>query len=151
VRTQVAGAAALLHLQNVGSLRIAVKATGHNNANVQWSVPTNWTTLFKGDVRPDFVIFVWFTNPNNLDECRIFIVPADVVDNTLIEGHRQRHKFPRRDGTPRKRSKHTAITWTGNPNPARGVINRGMERQWAKYENAWDLLEQDTSKRRPVR
>ena len=24
----------------------------------------------------------WFTNPNNLEECRIFIVPADVVDNS---------------------------------------------------------------------
>ena len=141
----------LLAAKGSRTVRIAVKATGHNNANVQWSVPTNWTTLFKGDVRPDFVIFVWFTNPNDLDECRIFIVPADVVDNTLIEGHRQWHKFPRRDGSPRKRSKHTAITWTGNPNPATGVINRGMERQWAKYENAWDLLEQDTSKRRPVR
>jgi hypothetical protein len=99
------------------TLRIAVKTTGHSNANVQWSVPTNWTTLFKGQERPDFVIFVWFTNPDKVDECRVFIVPADEVDETVKKGHEEWHRFLRRDGKPRKYSNHAAITWTGNPNP----------------------------------
>jgi len=36
------------------NVRMAVKTTGHGSQNVQWSVPRNWTTLFKGDVRPDW-------------------------------------------------------------------------------------------------
>jgi hypothetical protein len=52
--------------------------------------------MFKGDVRPDFVIFVWFTNPNNLDECRIFIVPADVLGRLITAESAEDHSFPRR-------------------------------------------------------
>jgi hypothetical protein len=61
------------------NIRIAVKTTGHAGANAQWSVKEDWatTTLFKGDVRPDFVIFVWFNNREMLDACRIFVVPAE--------------------------------------------------------------------------
>jgi hypothetical protein len=63
-----------------------VKTTGHGGTNAQWSVKEDWatTTLFKGDVRPDFVIFVWFNNREMLDACRIFVVPADVVTGREI-------------------------------------------------------------------
>src|SRR5262245_43432010 len=50
----------LLAAKGSQNIRIAVKTTGHGGANAQWSVKEDWatTTLFKGDVRPDFVIFV---------------------------------------------------------------------------------------------
>jgi hypothetical protein len=105
----------------------------------------NWatTTIFKGDVRPDFVIFVWFNNPKVLDACRIFVVPADVVESALRDSHEHWHKFNRRDGLPRKKSKHTAFTWTGKPTV--GNIGRGFAEKWAKYEDAWDLLSVTTA------
>jgi hypothetical protein len=126
-----------------------VKTTGHGGQNAQWSVPLNWTTLFKGDVRPDFVIFVWFTNPNALDECHVFIVPADVVDTALIDGTRHWHKFLRRDGTPRKQSRHTAFSWTGRDTEVN--ITRGFAEKWKKYEDAWNLLEHQEHKTTEMR
>ena len=96
------------------NVRIAVKATGHGSQNVQWSVPQDWTTLFKGDVWPDFVVFVWFNDPKKIDACRIFVVPAEVVNATARECHLHWHRYPRGDGSPRKNSRHMALTWTGN-------------------------------------
>jgi hypothetical protein len=129
----------LLGAKGSRNIRIAVKTTGHGGANAQFSVDPNWTTLFKGGVRPDFVIFVWFTKRGAPDACRIFVVPARVVDTELLKCHRHWHKYPKRDGSPRTKSKHVAFSWTGNP--TEGNIARGFADRWAKYENAWDLLE----------
>jgi hypothetical protein len=130
----------LLAAKGLRTIRIAVKTTGHGGQNAQWSVIPNWTTLFKGDVRPDFVVFVWFTNPKALDECRIFVVPADVVDAALLASHQHWHKYLRRDGAPRTKSRHTGFSWVGNP--TEGNVARGFASKWAEYENAWHLLEQ---------
>ena len=92
----------LLAARGPQTIRVAVKTTGHGGQNAQWSVIQNWTTLFKGGARPDFVIFVWFTDRKAPDACRIFVVPADVVDADVLECHRHWHKFPRRDGVPQK-------------------------------------------------
>jgi hypothetical protein len=127
------------------NIRIAVKTTGHRSINAQWSVKEDWAdeTMFKGDVRPDFVIFVWFNNRKVLDACRIFVVPADVVESALKEGYRHWHAGTRRDGLPRKKSKHTAFTWTGKPTA--GNIGRGFAEKLAEYEDAWELLEGKSS------
>ena len=82
----------------------AVKTTGHRSQNMQWGVDEDWTTLFKGDVRPDFVVFVWFSDSKNPDVCRIFVVPADIVDAAARESHLHWHKYPRRDGSRRSES-----------------------------------------------
>jgi superfamily I DNA/RNA helicase len=37
------------------------------------------SALFKGDERPDFVVFVWFIARDAPDECRIFVVPAKAM------------------------------------------------------------------------
>jgi hypothetical protein len=102
----------LLAAKGSQNIRIAVKATGHGSQNVQWSVDQNWTTLFRGDVRPDFVVFVWFIDAKQLDACRIFVVPAKVVDADVRDCHLHWHKYPRRDGSPRKNSRHAAVSWT---------------------------------------
>jgi hypothetical protein len=130
----------LLAMKGSRKIALAVKTTGHRATTAQWSVRSpDWTTLFKGDARPDFVVFVWFTNPDAPDDCRIFIVPADVVDAELRQCHKHWHKHPRRDFSPRKRSRHTGFSWTGKP--TEGNIARGFVEKWAKYEDAWDLLE----------
>lgn len=134
----------LLAAKGSQTIRVAVKTTGHGGQNAQWSVIQNWTTLFKGGARPDFVIFVWFTDRKAPDACRIFVVPADVVDADVLECHRHWHKFPRRDGVPRKNSKHTGFSWTGSP--TKGNIARGFAAKWAMYEEAWHLLERGRSK-----
>jgi hypothetical protein len=132
----------LLAQKGSRKISIAVKTTGHGGDNAQWSVKPNWTTLFKGDVRPDFVIFVWFPDVQELDACRIFIVPADVVDRDVRECHLHWHKFLKRDEkTARKQSSHTAICWTGNPTVKN--IGRGFANKWKQYENDWDSLERD--------
>jgi hypothetical protein len=135
----------LLAAKGSQNIRIAVKTTGHGGANAQWSVKEDWatTTLFKGDVRPDFVIFVWFNNREMLDACRIFVVPAGVVESALRESHEHWHRYMRRDGLPRKKSTHAAFTWTGKPTA--GNIGRGFAEKWAKYEDAWESLEGESS------
>jgi hypothetical protein len=50
----------LLAAKGSRNIRIAVKTTEHGSQNIQWGADKDWTTLFKGDVRPDFVVFVWF-------------------------------------------------------------------------------------------
>jgi hypothetical protein len=135
----------LLAAKGSQNIRIAVKTTGHGGASAQWSVKPDWatTTMFKGNVRPDFVVFVWFNQREILDACRIFVVPADVVETALREQHEHWHRYPRRDGSPRKMSAHAAITWTGKPTATN--IGRGFAEKWAKYEDAWDLLERRSS------
>lgn len=103
--------------------------------NEDWAT----TSLFKGDTKPDFVIFVWFTSPKDLDACRTFVVPADVVEAALRKSHDHWHRYPKRDGTPRKRSRHTAICWLGKDTDTN--IGHGFAEKWAGYENAWGLLE----------
>jgi hypothetical protein len=101
------------------------------------------TTLFKGDERPDFVVFVWFTTPSAPDDCRIFVVPTKDVDADVLESQRHWHSYPRRDGSPTTKSGHVMISWTGN-NTLRN-IGRGFATKWAKYENAWHLLAGDAT------
>jgi len=97
---------------------IAVKTTGHAGANVQWNAPPGWKTLFKGDTRPDFVIFVWFTDKINPDSCRIFVVPAQIVDRDVLKSHNHWHSYLKRDGSPRKNAGHVAIGWLGKDTEA---------------------------------
>jgi hypothetical protein len=121
------------------TIKIAVKATGHGQSSIQWSKAPGTHTLFKGDVRPDFVIFVWFSD-TDLDDCRIFIVPANVVDRDVLDSHRHWHSYKRRDGTPRKDSGHCSINWDGKDTDTN--ISHGFAVKWKQYENAWDLLDQ---------
>ena len=133
----------LLAMKGARKISIAVKTTGHGAPNVQWNMKPGWTTLFKGDVRPDYVVFVWFTARDALDDCRIFVVPAKVVDAAVLKSHAHWHERLRRDGKPHKDNGHVAFTWTGNVTA--GNIARGFAEKWTKYENAWGSLEQVAS------
>jgi hypothetical protein len=90
-------------------------------------VSTDWTSLFKGDVRPDFVIFVWFTAQGAPDACRIFIVPAGVVDADLRECHLHWLKYLRRDGAPPNAIKPRRIFMDGQAH--RGKHRAGLCRE----------------------
>ena len=85
------------------------------------------------------MIFVWFTSRTAPDECRVFIVPADVVDTDVRMAHEHWHAHFKRDGSVRKDSGHVAIRWDGSPTA--GNISSGFAVKWAKYEDAWDLLD----------
>ena len=51
----------LLAMKGSRKIALAVKTTGHRATSAQWSVSSpDWTTLFKGDTRPDFMVSVWF-------------------------------------------------------------------------------------------
>jgi hypothetical protein len=131
----------LLAMKGPRKVAIAVKTTGSGGTNAQWGVKEDWATtgsLFKGDTKPDFVVFVWFTSRDDPDACRMFVVPADVVEAALRAGHEHWHRYPKRDGTPRKLSRHTALSWTGQDTETN--IGRGYAEKWAKYENAWGSL-----------
>jgi hypothetical protein len=121
------------------TLRIAVKATGPGSKAVQWNAPFGWESLFKGDIRPHFVIFVWFHNRKRLDECRIFVVPADVVDDDVRNAHNHWHSHPKKDGSPHKEGRHVAIGWLGKD--TLGNIANGFAEKWKQYEDNWSLLE----------
>jgi hypothetical protein len=121
------------------TVRIAVKSTGPGSKDVQWSAPLGWTSLFKGDVRPDFVIFAWFHNRTRPDDCRIFVVPAGVVDNDVRKAHEHWHSHPKKDGSPRKPSPHVGIGWLGKDTP--GNIAHAFAEKWKQYEDNWSLLE----------
>jgi hypothetical protein len=116
-----------------------VKATGQNSNDVQWNAPFGWTTLFKGETRPDFVIFVWFNDKDDIDSCRVFVVPAKVVDSAVKKSHEHWHNHPRRDGTPRAKGNHVSISWVGQDTA--GNISYKFQTKWKKYEENWDQLE----------
>ncbi len=121
------------------TVRFAVKTTGHNNSNVQWSAEYGWTTLFKGAVVPDFVIFVWFNSPSDRDSCRVFVVPARKVDRDVRKAHEHWHSNKKRDGSDRKKSNHVGISWLGAP--TEGNIARGFAEKWKSYEENWSQLD----------
>ena len=129
----------LLAMKGSRKIAMAVKTTGHAVPSVQWQAKPAWTTLFKGAERPDFVIFVWFTSRTALDDCRLFIVPANVVDYDAHKVHLHWHKFPKRDGTPMVDKGYVVISWTGNDTERN--IGNGFAEKWAEYENAWRLLD----------
>ena len=121
------------------TIKISVKATGHQSDAVQWRRDHDAESMFKGDVRPDFVIFVWFADPADLDACRIFVVPADVVDRDILGGMREVFARRRESGKTYTVNDHMAIWWKS----PKGVEHptRGFAEKWACYENAWDILE----------
>jgi hypothetical protein len=129
----------LLAMKGSRKIAIAVKTTGHGAPNVQWQTKPGATTLFKGDERPDFVVFVWFTAQDAPDHCRVFVVPAKVVDADALKTYRHWLECPRRDGSPRVDKGYVVISWTGKDTATN--IGNGFAEKWAKYENAWDLLE----------
>jgi hypothetical protein len=100
---------------------------------------------FKGDVRPDFVIFGWFSSIDNLDECKIFIVPAKIVDHDVLESHNHWHRYSKRDGQPRTDSGHLSIDWSGRDTETN--IFRGFAVKWEEYAEAWHLLEHFVAER----
>jgi hypothetical protein len=67
---------------------------------------------------------------------RIFVVPAKVV---ALKTYRHWLECPRRDGSPRMDKGYVVISWTGKDTATN--IGNGFAEKWAKYENAWDLLE----------
>jgi hypothetical protein len=84
------------------TLKLAVKGSGSDC--FQWSFPGDWVTergtIFKGDVRPDFMLFVLFKGP---DDCDVYVVPSTTVDTAVMESHVHYHSHPKKDGSPRKR------------------------------------------------
>jgi hypothetical protein len=128
----------LLAAKGDRKISIAVKCTGSGGTSVQWrKIPGEWTSLFKGGTRPDFVVFVWFTSRSDPDECRLFVVPADVVDAEVRASHTHWHTYTKRDGSA-KDTGHVAIRWDGQPTDTN--ISSGFAVKWAQYENAWHLL-----------
>jgi hypothetical protein len=125
----------LLAMRGTRKLAIAVKTTGLGSTISVWNMKPGWTTLFKGDVRPDFVVFVRFVT---FDNCRVFVVPADVVDRDVYEVHSHWHSHPKLDGTARATTSHVAITWTAKCTS--GNIARGFAERWSQYEDAWESM-----------
>jgi hypothetical protein len=79
------------------TIRLAVKATGHSNSDVQWSVKFGWSTLFKGETRRS--------------RCQ---------KSSRILAHAKK-----RDGSPRKKGNHISIGWLGRDTT--GNISRGFQ------------------------
>lgn len=129
----------LVAMKGKRTVKIAVKATGHGVNTVQWGIKPGSRSLFKGDTRPDFVIFVWFANSQNLDRCRLFIVPSKRVDRDVLKAHAFFHTHLKRGGTPRKGTNHVVISWIGNDTDK--SRSRNFASKWKAFEDAWDLLE----------
>jgi hypothetical protein len=128
------------------NIRIAAKACGPSGS-LQWSQKPGWTTLFKGDARPDYMIVVWFHDAANYDVHRTFIVPADVVDKAVLASHTLWHSLPRRDGQPRKLTNHVMIRMNGKDKEAIGVGGNNFAEKWKQYEGNWDQLETNAESR----
>jgi hypothetical protein len=132
----------IVAMKNKRNIRIAVKASGSSGNSVQWSAAPGWKSLFKGSERPDFVIFVWFFDKENIDARRIFVVPASVVDRQVLAAHNFWHSHMKKDGQPRKLGSHVAIWWGGNDSEK--SRSRNFAHKWQRYEDAWDLLDGPT-------
>jgi hypothetical protein len=134
----------LVAMKGSTNVRIAVKTSGPSGS-MQWSAKPGWTTLFKGETRPDYMIFVWFNDTANPDAHRMFIVPAEVVDQSVRRSHELWHSLPRRDGQPRKLTDHVMIRMNGKDNEATGVGGNNFAGKWQRYENAWHQLDDHRS------
>lgn len=125
------------------TITIAVKAIGRGH-QAQWGRPkgplTGTTSLFRGETRPDFVVFIWFTQEDaDPVRHRAFVVPADVVDRDVLGAHRHWLAHPRRDGGPRTEGGIIGIGFLGRD--TEGNIASGFAEKWKGYEDAWDILE----------
>jgi len=129
----------LLAAKDKRTVRLAVKTTGHTSSDVQWNAKFGWSSLFKGDVVPDYVIFVWFDDAKDLDHCRVFVVPSKTVDRDVRKAHEHWHSHPRKDGAARAQGDHVGISWRGKD--TKGNIAYNFANKWKQYENAWNLLE----------
>jgi len=104
-------------------------------------------TLFRGETRPDVVVFIWFTGTaDDPTTHRAFVVPADVVDRDVIGAYRHWLAHPRRDGGARADTGIVGIGFLGRD--TEGNIASGFAEKWAHFENAWVLLEQPASEAR---
>ena len=118
---------------------IRVKTTSSNM--VKWSAKKDGKIFLDQRDEGDFVALVDLRN--SVFNAPIYIVPSHVVATVLIEGDEYYHSFPKKDGTPRKRTKLRGVYLTGAPKPT--DINWGYHKIWGHYLNAWDQLREKTT------
>ena len=101
-----------------GGRHSSLRVKTSRSANVKWSTKRDGTVfleLSRGN-DSDFVVIVLMPErPRNAD---FYILPTAVVDRTLKTNHKKWLASPRLDGKPRTDAK-----------------------RWAKYHDAWHLLE----------
>lgn len=82
----------------------------------------------------DVVAAVTFCAEGGYD---VYVVPAAVVETELSANHTAYLSEPKRDGSPRKDSPQRNLYMN-----ERNAIGHGYLRRWARYRNAWDLLDE---------
>jgi len=83
--------------------------------------------------------FVAIVRVRGEDVQEFYIVPAQIVDQTLQAANRDWLKHPKKDGSARKKTKHRALDFNGEQTAT--APHRGMRQRWAQYRDAWHILE----------
>lgn len=65
----------------------------------------------------ELCLFVWFTSRAALDDCRIFVIPASVVDAAVRKSHSHWHSHLRRDGATHKDAGRHFFAWPATSRP----------------------------------
>jgi hypothetical protein len=120
------------------SLRVKTTTGEH----LQWSVKKDGSVFLDLDSRKnprDFVVLVQMVGgPRN---AVLYVVPTKIVEGALRKTYAYWMKFPKRDGSPRKVSSHRGLGLAGRDTETN--ISAGFATKWAKYREAWHLLEKD--------
>ncbi len=120
-----------------GARRVCLRVKTTSGNMVQYTAKKDgsiFRNLLRGD-NGDFVVIVLMDKAKPKE---FYIVPTRVVESLIITSNKTWHMQPKRDGTPRKKTQHRALEFTGKADSALG---RGLRIKWDKYEGAWASLE----------
>ncbi len=90
----------------------------------------------------DFVVLVAF-NSGGPRKAEVYIVPSIVIEHALNEAHEHYHRYLiKKTGKRRSRTKQRVIRLDGPDKPDN--ISFDFAHKWAKFHEAWDLLQDAT-------
>ncbi|MCE7886670.1 MAG: hypothetical protein DYH13_04105 [Alphaproteobacteria bacterium PRO2] len=120
-----------------GARRICLRVKATSGNAIQYTARQDGTifrSLISGD-DGDFVAIVLMEGSKPKE---FYIVPTRIVKEKLITANRAWHRQTKRDGTPRKKTTHRALEFSGK---ATAAPHRGMRLKWSRYRDAWGSLE----------
>ena len=127
----------ILSLYNRKHSSIRVKTS--NSDRVKWGTKKDGSIFLELNRKDDSDFVVIVLMPEGPRNAEFYIVRTVVVDRTLKVNHRKWLSSPRLDGKPRNDVNVRGFNFGGKPT-MRGP-GRGYAKKWAKYREAWHLLE----------
>jgi len=121
-------------LKNGRTIQVRVKTCGPGVTGFQFNFPPNLPISLDGIGRSDFTILVRMDKTREGD--KFFVMPTAQLRKEVAARQKAYLSIPTRQGQKRKDTGHWTLHFRGGT---------GIDENWKKYLEAWNLLEGETN------